>query len=155
MGPARNEPKPQKPTNRQPPAANSSAAANPPIHPIILQGIILSYAICSWCSSIDVANAAVPVVGVFALFFSGVLKRTADIGWWWRWMVYATPTYWAVAAQIRNVFAGERDVVFVEGLTVTEYYVRPWSASRSRKHPRNQPTNQPTNHSLMTDHPPK
>ena len=41
-------------------------------------------------------------------------------------MVYATLTYWAVAAQLRNVFAGERDVVFVEGLTVTQYYDVGW-----------------------------
>ena len=34
-------------------------------------------------------------------------------------------------------------------------WLRPWSASRRRKHPRNQRTNQPTNHSLITDHYPK
>ena len=113
----------RRPPARRPPAARRQLIARPRHHrrsQTTPQGIILSYAICAWCPSIDVANAAVPVVGVFALFFSGVLKRTADIGWWWRWMVYATPTYWAVAAQLRNVFAGERDVVFVEGLTVTE-----------------------------------
>ncbi len=31
-------------------------------------------------------------------------------------------SFYAVSAQIRNFFAGDRDIVFINGKTVTEYY---------------------------------
>lgn len=85
-------------------------------------GISVSYFITCMSPTMDAANAAVPTFGVLCLFFSGFLIRTESIGWWWRWYLYASPTYWALGAQLNNFFSGDRDVVFVGGLTVTEYY---------------------------------
>jgi len=45
-----------------------------------IAGITVSYAICSVSPGIGVANAAVPIFGVFCLFFSGFLIRIQDIG---------------------------------------------------------------------------
>lgn len=87
-----------------------------------ISGIAMSYAICSYSPNIDVANAAVPVYGVSCMFFSGFLIAVKDMGWWWRWYVYLNPTYYAVGSQLSNFFSGDRDIVFVNDLTVTEYY---------------------------------
>jgi len=85
-------------------------------------GIAVSYAISAASPNMDVANAAVPVYGVACMFFSGFLIAVNKIGWWWRWYVYLTPTYWAVSAQLRNFFSGDRNIIFVNNQTVTEYY---------------------------------
>ena len=87
-----------------------------------IAGVAVSYAISSVSPNMDVANAAVPVFGVCCLFFSGVLIRVQDVGWWWRWILYATPTYWAVCAQIRNFFSGDRDIPYLGYPSVTAYY---------------------------------
>lgn len=94
-----------------------------------IAGIAVSYALCSISPNIDTANALVPIFGVCCLFLSGFLIRTPSMGWWWRWAVYATPTYYAFGCQMSNYFAGERNVVFVDGQTVTQYYALDWLTS--------------------------
>lgn len=85
-------------------------------------GISSAYFISAMSPNMDVANAAVPVYGVMCMFFSGFLIAVPDIGWWLRWASYITPTYWGTSAQINNFFSGDRDIVFINGKTVTEYY---------------------------------
>ncbi|KAG7667438.1 hypothetical protein Ndes2526B_g02020 [Nannochloris sp. 'desiccata'] len=85
-------------------------------------GISSAYFISAMSPSMDVANAAVPIYGVLCMFFSGFLIRIPDMGWWWRWAVWCCPTYYAVSAQIKNFFSGDRDIEFINGQTVTEYY---------------------------------
>eukprot|EP00889_Picochlorum_renovo_P008115 jgi/Picre1/35145/NNA_002607.t1 len=87
-----------------------------------IAGITVSYAICSVSPSIDVANAAVPIFGVICLFFSGYLIRADSIGWWWRWMLYLTPTYYGFGAQMNNFFSGERNFPFLGSPSVTSYF---------------------------------
>lgn len=69
-------------------------------------GILVSYAICAFApggiSGLNIANAAVPIYGVICLFFSGFLISVNSIGWWWRWLVYACPTFWGFSAQMNN-----------------------------------------------------
>mmetsp|Transcript_144 Transcript_144/g.316 ORF Transcript_144/g.316 Transcript_144/m.316 type:complete len:615 (-) Transcript_144:60-1904(-) len=91
-----------------------------------IAGITVSYAICSVSPSIDVANAAVPIFGVICLFFSGYLIRADSIGWWWRWMLYLTPTYYGFGAQMNNFFSGERNFPFLGSPSVTSYFGMDW-----------------------------
>jgi len=85
-------------------------------------GISSAYFFSAMSPSMDVANAVVPIYGVLCMFFSGFLIRIPDMGWWWRWYAYCTPTYWALSAQVNNYFSGDRDIEFIDGQTVTEYY---------------------------------
>eukprot|EP00890_Picochlorum_soloecismus_P003061 jgi/Picsp_1/3756/NSC_06591-R1_abc family transporter: multidrug len=87
-----------------------------------IAGITVSYAICSVSPSIDVANAAVPIFGVICLFFSGYLIRLDDIGWWWRWFVYLTPTFYSFGAQMNNFFQGDRNFPYLGSDSVTKYF---------------------------------
>lgn len=87
-----------------------------------IAGITVSYAICSVSPSIDVANAAVPIFGVICLFFSGYLIRLEDIGWWWRWFVYITPTFYSFGAQMNNFFQGDRNFPYLGSDSVTKYF---------------------------------
>ena len=89
-------------------------------------GIASAYFIAAMSPSIDVANAAVPIYGVLCMFFAGFLIRRQDMGWWWRWYLYCTPTFYAVSSQVSNFFAGNRDIVFLDGLTVSQYYGVDW-----------------------------
>jgi ATP-binding cassette subfamily G (WHITE) protein 2 len=91
-----------------------------------ITGITVSYAICSVSPSIDVANAAVPIFGVICMFFSGFLIRMESIGWYWRWLVYLTPTYYSFGAQMRNFFSGERNFPYLGSSSVTSYYGLDW-----------------------------
>lgn len=94
-----------------------------------IAGITVSYAICSVSPSIDVANAAVPIFGVICLFFSGFLIRISSVGWWWRWLVYACPTYWSFGAQMNNFFAGDRNFEYLDSPSVTSYYGVDWMSA--------------------------
>ena len=91
-----------------------------------IAGITVSYAICSVSPSIDVANAAVPIFGVICLFFSGFLIRPDSIGWWWRWMLYITPTFYGFGAQVNNFFQGERNFPYLGSPSVTSYFGTDW-----------------------------
>ena len=94
-----------------------------------IAGIMASYAICSVSPSIDVANAAVPIFGVICLFFSGLLIRVSSVGWWWRWLVYACPTFWSFGAQMNNFFSGDRNIPYLEYPSVTSYYGVDWMSA--------------------------
>jgi ATP-binding cassette subfamily G (WHITE) protein 2 len=94
-----------------------------------IAGIMVSYAICSISPSIDVANAAVPIFGVICLFFSGFLILISSVGWWWRWLVYACPTFWSFGAQMNNFFSGDRNIPYLESPSVTSHYGFDWMSA--------------------------
>ena len=89
-------------------------------------GIFVSYAICSvvpgGVNGLNIANAAVPIYGVICLFFSGFLISINATGWWWRWLVYACPTFWAFSAQMNNFFTGDRNIPYLGSESVTEHF---------------------------------
>lgn len=89
-------------------------------------GIFVSYAICSvvpgGINGLNIANAAVPIYGVICLFFSGFLITINATGWWWRWLIYACPTFWAFSAQMNNFFAGDRNIPYLGEASVTDYF---------------------------------
>ena len=89
-------------------------------------GILVSYAICSvvpgGINGLNIANAAVPIYGVICLFFSGFLITINATGWWWRWLIYACPTFWAFSAQMNNFFAGDRNIPYLGSASVTDYF---------------------------------
>jgi len=91
-----------------------------------ITGIVVSYAICSvvpgGINGLNIANAAVPIYGVLCLFFSGFLISIKSTGWWWRWIMYATPTMWGFAAQVNNYFSGDRNIPYLGSPSVTEHF---------------------------------
>ena len=91
-----------------------------------LVGVSSAYFIAAMSPNMDVANALVPIYGVFCMFFAGFLIRLDSMGWWWRWYAYCNPVLYPISAQIRNFFRDGRDIEFIQGQTVTEYYGVNW-----------------------------
>ncbi|EFN50715.1 hypothetical protein CHLNCDRAFT_142571 [Chlorella variabilis] len=85
-------------------------------------GIVLAYTIAALSPNMDVANAALPTYVTALLFFAGCLIRWEDIPNYWKWFGYIDVLRYAYGALMRNQFAGERNVVFVNNTTVLDYY---------------------------------
>lgn len=89
-------------------------------------GVSSAYFFSTISPNISYATALVPIYGFFCIFFCGFLIRVDDMGWWWRWYLYLNPSYYALSSQLGNFFSGDRNIEFLEGQTVTEYYAADW-----------------------------
>ncbi|EFN51572.1 hypothetical protein CHLNCDRAFT_140061 [Chlorella variabilis] len=93
-------------------------------------GIVLAYTVAALSPNMDVANAALPTYVVSLLFFSGFLVRFDAIPNYWKWYSYIDFLKYAWGALMKNQFNGDRNVQFVEGTTVLDYYglagINPW-----------------------------
>lgn len=70
----------------------------------------------------DVANAALPAYVTVLLFFVGVLLRWAQMPSYWSWFCYLNFLRYAWGSLMVNQFGDDRDVQFLNGQTVLEYY---------------------------------
>lgn len=87
-----------------------------------LCGVSSAYFLAALSPNIDTANALVPIYGVICMFFAGFLIIRTDMPWYWRWLMYATPTFYGVSGQVQNFFSGDRDIIFLNNQTVSNYY---------------------------------
>ncbi|PSC74385.1 P-loop containing nucleoside triphosphate hydrolase isoform B [Micractinium conductrix] len=85
-------------------------------------GIVLAYFIAALSPNMDVANAALPTYVVTLLFFAGFLLRFDDIPNYWKWYSYIDVLRYAWGALMANQFGGDRNVPFLNGETILEYY---------------------------------
>ncbi|KAL4428045.1 hypothetical protein ABPG75_002134 [Micractinium tetrahymenae] len=85
-------------------------------------GIVLAYTIAAISPNMDVANAALPAYVTMLLFFAGMLIRWADIPKYWRWFSLVDVLRYAFGPLMKNQFSGDRNVPFVDGISVLDYY---------------------------------
>lgn len=85
-------------------------------------GIVLAYTIAAISPNMDVANAALPAYVTMLLFFAGMLIRWTDIPKYWKWFSIIDVLRYAFGPLMVNQFAGDRNVQFVDGITVLDYY---------------------------------
>lgn len=85
-------------------------------------GIVLAYTVAALSPNMDVANAALPAYVVTLLFFAGFLIRFDKIPNYWKWYSYIDVLRYAWGALMKNQFNGDRNVEFVGGQTILDYY---------------------------------
>ncbi|PRW20409.1 P-loop containing nucleoside triphosphate hydrolase [Chlorella sorokiniana] len=86
------------------------------------QFTVLAYTVAALSPNMDVANAALPAYVVTLLFFSGFLIRFEKIPNYWKWYAYIDVLRYAWGALMKNQFDGDRNVEFVSGQTILDYY---------------------------------